>query len=132
MLTVLVLQEIEKYPYPTEFNVLDFFPKLLSERNYDNWKLSMRDFIDRRGLIGFIKDVDVEETNRDEAWKRSDNLVQGWILATLSEEIRLRVLSKETRQRVLPKKFKTAKELWKGLKRILDVTRSVLPEQGNY
>ncbi|KAE9453638.1 hypothetical protein C3L33_14467, partial [Rhododendron williamsianum] len=67
----------EKYPYPTEFNVLDFVPKLSSEENYNDWKLLMRDFIDGQGLIGFIDDKDaVEESNQDDqmARKRSDNL----------------------------------------------------------
>ncbi|XP_058180034.1 uncharacterized protein LOC131298569 [Rhododendron vialii] len=122
----------DKYPYPTEFHVLDFVPKLSSEENYKNWKKLMKDFINRRGLIGFIDGTSTaEESNQDDymAWKRLDNLVQGWMLTTLSEEIRLQVLSEETRLRVPSFKFKTAKELWKGLKRILDVTRSVLPEQ---
>ncbi|KAE9465755.1 hypothetical protein C3L33_02333, partial [Rhododendron williamsianum] len=116
----------EKYPYPTEyFNVLDFVSKLSSDGNYQNWKKLMKDFIDRRGLIGFIKDAAEEESNRDDymAWKRSDNLVHGWILETLSEETRARVLP----FKMLP--FKTARKMWKELKRIFDVTRSVLPEQ---
>ncbi|KAI8562669.1 hypothetical protein RHMOL_Rhmol03G0052600 [Rhododendron molle] len=119
----------EKYPYPTEFDVLDFVPKLLSEGNYDSWKSSMRDFIDSRGLIGFIDGMAAdqpEESNRDDymAWKRSDNLVRRWILATLSEETRLRVL-----------RFKTAKDLWTELAKIFDATRSLWQReygQGHY
>ncbi|XP_058205425.1 uncharacterized protein LOC131319263 isoform X2 [Rhododendron vialii] len=108
----------EKYPYPTEyFNVLDFVPKLLSEGNYENWKLLMRDFIRMQGLIGFIEGADVEESNRDEAWNKSNNLVRGWILATLSEDIRLRVLSSES-----------AKGLWMRLEEIFDATRSLIQQ----
>ncbi|KAI8562676.1 hypothetical protein RHMOL_Rhmol03G0053000 [Rhododendron molle] len=105
---------VEKYPYPTEFNVLDFVPRLLSEGNYKNWKLLMQDFIRMRGLLGFIKGVPVEESNRDEAWERSNNLVRGWILVTLSEDIRPRVLSSES-----------AKDLWTELEEIFDATRSL-------
>ncbi|KAF7147491.1 hypothetical protein RHSIM_Rhsim03G0047000 [Rhododendron simsii] len=113
----------DKYPYPTEFNVLDFVPKLFSEGNYNNWKLLMRDFIRMRGLIGFIegasaeefiKGAAAEERYRDEAWERSNNLVRGWILVTLSEDIRPQlVLSSES-----------AKGLWTRLEEIFDPTRS--------
>ncbi|KAG5556182.1 hypothetical protein RHGRI_006715 [Rhododendron griersonianum] len=107
----------EKWPYPTsEINVLDIVPKLSSERNYDNWRLSMRDFIRMRGLIGFIEDAAaVGESNRDEAWNGSNNLVRGWILATLSEDIRSRVL----------RRYETgiAKDLWTELEKIFDATR---------
>ncbi|KAE9465756.1 hypothetical protein C3L33_02336, partial [Rhododendron williamsianum] len=108
----------EKYPYPIEFNVLDFVPKLFSEGNYENWKLLMLDFIRMRGLIGFIEGTTAAGgSNRDDytAWKRSDNLVRGWILATLREDIRPRVF-------VLPSE--TAKDLWTGLETIFDPTRS--------
>ncbi|XP_058205434.1 uncharacterized protein LOC131319266 isoform X3 [Rhododendron vialii] len=110
----------EKYPYSTEFDVLDFVPKLLSEGNYDSWKSLMRDFIDSQGLIGFIdgRAADQpEQSDRDDymAWKRSsDNLVRRWLLATLSEETRLRVL-----------RFKTAKDLWTELEKIFDATRTL-------
>ncbi|KAH7853990.1 hypothetical protein Vadar_008888 [Vaccinium darrowii] len=105
---------IEKYPYPTEFNVLDFVPKLLGEANCEKWKDLMRDFIERRGLIGFIDGTAKEEIgNQDyyEAWKSSGNLVQAWILATLTEDIRLQL-----------RYSKTAEGLWKELSRKFDPT----------
>ncbi|KAH7854473.1 hypothetical protein Vadar_014186 [Vaccinium darrowii] len=105
---------IEKYPYPTEFNVLDFVPKLLGEANYQKWKDLMRDFIEKRGLIGFIDGTAKEEIgNQDyyEAWKSSGNLVQAWILATLTEDIRLEL-----------RYSKTAEGLWKELSRKFDPT----------
>ncbi|XP_058208071.1 uncharacterized protein LOC131321072 [Rhododendron vialii] len=116
----------EKWPYPTsEINVLDIVPKLSSERNYGNWRLSMRDFIRVRGLIGFIEGTAVAagESNRDEAWNGSNNLVRGWILATLSEDIRPRVL-----------RYETAKDLWTELEKIFDATRSLwrLDEETEY
>ncbi|KAF7148624.1 hypothetical protein RHSIM_Rhsim03G0047800 [Rhododendron simsii] len=108
---------VEKYPYPTEFIVLDFVPKLSSEGKYDNWKLLMRDFIGSQGLIGFIDGTAAaNKSNQDNymAWKRSDNLVRRWILETLSQDTRLRVLSSET-----------AKDLWTELEGIFDATRSL-------
>ncbi|KAE9450398.1 hypothetical protein C3L33_17702, partial [Rhododendron williamsianum] len=73
----------------------------------------MRDFIRMRGLIGFIEGAAAEERDQDEAWERSNNLVRGWILVTLSEDIRPRVLSSES-----------AKGLWTRLEEIFDPTTS--------
>ncbi|KAF7146893.1 hypothetical protein RHSIM_Rhsim03G0048500 [Rhododendron simsii] len=84
---------VEKYPYPTEFVALD------------------------QGLIGFIDGTaTAKKSNQDDymAWKRSDNLVRRWILETLREDTRLRVLSSET-----------AKDLWTELEEIFDATRSL-------
>ncbi|KAE9450249.1 hypothetical protein C3L33_17843, partial [Rhododendron williamsianum] len=108
---------IEKYPYPMESNVLDFVPKLLSKENYDKWKKLMEDFIERRGLIGFIRGPAKEEIdNQDMAWQRSDNLVQGWILATLVDDVRLRVLGR-----------KTAHEMWTRLTKIFEPAKAAEP-----
>lgn len=102
----------EKYPCPTEFNVLDFVPKLLSDRNYQKWKSLMLGFIEKQGLSGFIDGTaKVEIGNQDyNAWKKSDNLVQGWILATLAEDTRLQML-----------KEKTAKDMWTILEQMFDL-----------
>jgi len=110
---------IEKYPYPTEFNVQDFVPKLLGQANYEKWKDLMRDFIERRGLIDFIDSIAQERiSNKDyyTAWERSDNLVQGWILATLTEDIRLQLRDSTT-----------AKYLWQELSRKFDPTSRFWP-----
>ncbi|KAG5557044.1 hypothetical protein RHGRI_007333 [Rhododendron griersonianum] len=109
----------EKYPCPMEFNVLDFVPKLLSERDYEKWKILMEDFIKKQGLIGFIDDTakeDIDNQDYYKAWKRSDDLVQRWILATLTVDIRLFVLGWETA---------TAKELWTVLEQTFDPTSSL-------
>ncbi|XP_058204963.1 uncharacterized protein LOC131318928 isoform X2 [Rhododendron vialii] len=108
----------EKYPCPTVFNVLDFVPKLLSERDYKKWKKLMEDFIEKRGLIGFIDGTEEEEIDNQDyykARKRSDNLVQGWILATLTEDIRLDMLGLETARKLwtnLEKMFVPTSSLW--------------------
>ncbi|KAF7146984.1 hypothetical protein RHSIM_Rhsim03G0102500 [Rhododendron simsii] len=104
----------EMYPCPTEFNVLDFVPKLLSARDYKKWKKLMEDFIEKRDLIGFIDGTAKEKIDNQDyykAWKRSDKLVQGWILATLTEDIRLDMLG-----------FKTARKLWMKLENKFDPT----------
>ncbi|KAF7148974.1 hypothetical protein RHSIM_Rhsim03G0102900 [Rhododendron simsii] len=107
----------EKYPCLTEFNVLDFVPKLLSQRDYKKWKMLMEGFIKKRGLIGFIDGTAKEEIDNQDyykAWKRSDNLVQGWILATLTQDICLVMLG-----------WETAKELWTQLEKMFDPTSSL-------
>ncbi|KAI8571543.1 hypothetical protein RHMOL_Rhmol01G0127800 [Rhododendron molle] len=124
----------QKYPYPTEFNVRDFVPIELSRRNYDNWSRLMSDFIQSRGLIGFIRGTvkapaldaidgggesggnqDYYYNNSNyELWKRSDNFVRGWILATLAQDTRLSVL-----------RFKTAEAVWNELRKMFDLTMNL-------
>ncbi|KAL7252746.1 hypothetical protein ACSBR1_007337 [Camellia fascicularis] len=98
------------YPYPSEFNVTDFVPDKLTDSNYDEWKKLMLDFIESRGLVGFIDGpveappAPPENEEQYRSWKRSDGLVRGWILTTLTKDILTRVLP-----------FKTAKEVWTKL-----------------
>ncbi|KAE9463906.1 hypothetical protein C3L33_04209, partial [Rhododendron williamsianum] len=108
--------------YRIQYDVLDYVPKLFFEGNYNNWKLLMRNFIHMQGLIGFIEGAAVEERDRDEAWKRSNNLVQEWILKTLSGAIRPRVMSSD----------ESAKGLWMRLEEIFDPTRSTWQPDGTY
>ncbi|CAL5363366.1 unnamed protein product [Camellia sinensis] len=99
------------YPYPSEFSVTDFVPDKLSDSNYKEWKKLMLDFIESRGLVGFIDgtveappSAPPENEEQYRSWKRSDGLVRGWILTTLTKDILMRVLP-----------FKTAKEVWTTL-----------------
>ncbi|CAL5365333.1 unnamed protein product [Camellia sinensis] len=99
------------YPYPSDFNVTDFVPDKLSDSNYEEWKELMLDFIESRGLVGFIDgtveappSAPPENEEQYRSWKRSDSLVRGWILTTLTKEILTRVLP-----------FKTAEEVWAKL-----------------
>ncbi|KAF7152073.1 hypothetical protein RHSIM_Rhsim01G0121800 [Rhododendron simsii] len=129
----------QKYPYPTEFNVRDFVPIELSRRNYDKWSRLMSDFIQSRGLIGFIDGTvqapaldaidggGVSGGNQDYyyknsnhvLWKRSDNLVRGWILATLAQDTRLSVL-----------RFETAEDVWNELRKMFDLTMNLYGYDG--
>ncbi|KAG5563329.1 hypothetical protein RHGRI_005919 [Rhododendron griersonianum] len=87
---------VEKYPYPREVNVLDFVPDKLSDAKcYPEWKRLMVDFIESQGLLGFVdggtteaasKRVSQAASSNSVSWRRSDNLVRGWILTTLDKD----------------------------------------------
>ncbi|KAI8569671.1 hypothetical protein RHMOL_Rhmol02G0295500 [Rhododendron molle] len=105
---------VEKYPYPWEVNVLDFVPDKLSDAKcYPEWKQLMVDFIESQGLLGFIdgstKRVSQAASSNSDSWRRSDNLVRGWILTTLNKDTRLQVL-----------KYKTARGVWTRLVDMFD------------
>ncbi|XP_058199856.1 uncharacterized protein LOC131314926 isoform X2 [Rhododendron vialii] len=109
----------EKYPYPWEVNVLDFIPDKLSDAKcYPEWKQLMVDFIESQGLLGFVdvsttkaasKRVSQAASSNSVSWRRSDNLVRGWILTTLDKDTRLQVL-----------KYTTARGVWTRLVDMFD------------
>lgn len=90
----------------------------------------MSDFIQSRGLIGFIRGTvkapaldaidgggnqDYYYNNSNYVlWKRSDNLVRGWILATLAQDTRLSVL-----------RLETAEAVWNELRKMFDLTMNL-------
>ncbi|XP_058199898.1 uncharacterized protein LOC131314934 isoform X2 [Rhododendron vialii] len=109
----------EKYPYPWEVNVLDFVPDKLSDAKcYPEWKQLMVDLIKSQGLLGFVdgsttepasKRVSQAASSNSVSWRRSDNLVQGWILTTLDKDTRLQVLQ-----------YTTARGVWTRLVDMFD------------
>ncbi|KAG5563327.1 hypothetical protein RHGRI_005917 [Rhododendron griersonianum] len=110
---------VEKYPYPWEVNVLDFVPDKLSDAKcYPQWKQLMVDFIESQGLLGFVdgstteaasKRVSQAASSNSVSWRRSDNLVRGWILTTLDKDTRLQVL-----------RYTTARGVWTRLVDMFD------------
>ncbi|KAI8569675.1 hypothetical protein RHMOL_Rhmol02G0295600 [Rhododendron molle] len=110
---------VEKYPYPWEVNVLDFVPDKLSDAKcYPEWKQLMLDFIESQGLLGFVdggtteaasKRVSQAASSNSVSWRRSDNLVRGWILTTLDKDTRLQVL-----------RYTTASGVWTRLVDMFD------------
>ncbi|KAE9452025.1 hypothetical protein C3L33_16079, partial [Rhododendron williamsianum] len=105
---------VEKYPYPWEVNVLDFVPGKLSDAKcYPEWKQLMVDFIESQGLLGFVdgstKRVSQAASSNSDSWRRSDNLVRGWILTTLDKDTRLQVL-----------RYTTARGVWTRLVDMFD------------
>ncbi|XP_059665947.1 uncharacterized protein LOC132311840 isoform X1 [Cornus florida] len=121
-----ILSSVKKYPYPEEVNVRRFVKVILSKQNYFVWRKKMLLFFKRQGLVGFINgevvappekitipnDDDVNspkgtkeiEDQDYEDWKRSDELLQRWIRATISEEVLPHVVC-----------LKTAQDMWSKL-----------------
>ncbi|KAL7228460.1 hypothetical protein ACSBR2_007219 [Camellia fascicularis] len=121
-----------KYPYPSEFKVEDYVPIILFVANYFEWKQLMLDFIQSRGMVGFIDGTleappekvttsvadaggEIEIENEDyKSWKRSDDLVRGWIITTLNLDLRLHVIQ-----------YKTAREVWTALEKMCDPSQAL-------
>ncbi|CAK9188330.1 unnamed protein product [Ilex paraguariensis] len=117
-----------KYLYPPEdFDVTDFVTIKLSDTNYKTWKAIMLRLIGTQGLLGFINgeispppaeritvpdgsDGTREKENMEyKEWERSDGLLRGWILATLSQDLLPQVSM-----------LKTAQDVWLTLAKALN------------
>ncbi|XP_059665949.1 uncharacterized protein LOC132311843 [Cornus florida] len=83
------------YPYPIEVNVCDFVPFKLSNSNYREWRCLMRRLIENQGLIGFILPPNIPRID-SLAWKRTDGLLQSWIIRTINESFLPSFLNLET------------------------------------
>ncbi|KAL4560218.1 hypothetical protein LXL04_032367 [Taraxacum kok-saghyz] len=94
------------YPYPYTANVANFVSvKLTGHEMYPLWKTQMLCLIEGHDMLGFI-DGTLEpppDTNPDAAqwWRRSDALLRGWILGSLSNDILTNIIG-----------LKTAKDVW--------------------
>ncbi|XP_024984278.1 ankyrin repeat-containing protein ITN1-like [Cynara cardunculus var. scolymus] len=94
------------YPYPHTVNVSIFISvKLSGHDNYPIWKTQMLCLLEGHDMLGFI-DGTLEpppETKPDNAqwWRRSDALLRGWILGSLSEAVLANTIG-----------HKTAKDVW--------------------
>lgn len=138
------------YPYPKNVKVEKLVPKnlQLNLSNYDEWKQQMLDkVIQSNGLIGFIdgtvkappetviinnaqtdsdNTISFETENKEYvAWKRSNELVQKWILNRHKENVAWKRSDELVRKWILNRlskniknklgQFETAKELWEAL-----------------
>nr|XP_043619858.1 uncharacterized protein LOC122591671 [Erigeron canadensis] len=96
----------EEYPYPSYVIAPHFVTvKLGGKDKYDVWKTQMLCLLRSHGMLGFIDGKIVrpyEDRNssrrkfvkdRKKAWMRSDSLVTGWILGSLSEEAATEVIN---------------------------------------
>ncbi|XP_023729824.1 uncharacterized protein LOC111877536 [Lactuca sativa] len=101
------------YPYPSNVYTPSFISLKLSGReNYRMWKTQMVCLLKSHDMFGFIdgtfispdheassssvsgKEKVGEHQNHQKLWTRSDALVKGWILGSLSEETLGRVLNR--------------------------------------
>ncbi|XP_060198744.1 uncharacterized protein LOC132627419 [Lycium barbarum] len=94
------------FPYPSTLNIANFVTiKLFDSSNYVIWKAQMLCLLESQELVGFIDgtiqppldkitDYNGNQDNNYLMWKRSDRLVKGWILGSLTEKMLEKVVEK--------------------------------------
>ncbi|KAA8544477.1 hypothetical protein F0562_022483 [Nyssa sinensis] len=124
----------EQYPYPSTLNVANFVSTKLSDSNYGRWKTQMVGLLESQDLLGFIdgtnmapdKKISVSTTEIENPdyllWRRTDRLIKGWIIGSLSEEVLDLVVG-----------LNTARDVWAKLENKLvqlqDFLEQVQPER---
>ncbi|KAL8239945.1 hypothetical protein R6Q59_016512 [Mikania micrantha] len=105
--------EANPYPYPSHVFVPNFVSVKLSGRDtYDVWQMQMWCLLQSHDMLGFISSpVSGEEKVGDDdmLWRRSDALVKGWILGSLSQQ------TLEYFVKPIPDKDLAAKDVWDKL-----------------
>ncbi|KAL4563853.1 hypothetical protein LXL04_027901 [Taraxacum kok-saghyz] len=98
-ITLEVEQEYS-YPYPSHVYTPSFVTiKLSGKDKYNIWKTQILCLLESHGMLGFIngafvspqssssgKEKPDDHQSRHRLWRRSDALVKGWILGSLSEK----------------------------------------------
>ncbi|KAK9064276.1 hypothetical protein SSX86_015656 [Deinandra increscens subsp. villosa] len=120
----------EEYPYPSHVCAPNFVTVKLSGRDvYKVWKTQMLRLLEGHDMLGFInrsppplenasvkgKEIAAGEDNVHKLWKRSDALVAGWILGSLSQQTLNDIIVNRDED---DDDFTTAKELWDRLRTI--------------
>ncbi|KAK2983385.1 hypothetical protein RJ640_016009 [Escallonia rubra] len=111
------------YPHPSTLVVANFVTLKLTEANYFLWRKQILCLLESQGLVGFIdgttpapaetattvaNDANEGVTNPDYLlWKKSDLLVKGWILGSLSEQVLETVVDRG--------ESTTARDIWECL-----------------
>ncbi|GJR30227.1 ankyrin repeat-containing domain-containing LTR copia-type protein [Tanacetum coccineum] len=92
-------------PYPHTVNITNFISvKLTGHENYHIWKTQFLCLFEAHDMLSFINDDMGEDSH---AWRRTDVLLRGWMLCSLSED----VLGSNSMIITL----KTAKDVWDSL-----------------
>ncbi|XP_071689272.1 uncharacterized protein [Rutidosis leptorrhynchoides] len=113
-----------QYPYPSNVFVPSFVSvKLTGKSTYNVWYYQMLILLRSHNMLDFVngkivspkRDEKATEEHMD-AWIRSDSLVQGWILGSLSDQVAINVVNQLT-SRHANAEF-TAKDAWDELQRI--------------
>ncbi|XP_059664920.1 uncharacterized protein LOC132311170 [Cornus florida] len=117
-------ETIFEYPYPEEANVGDFVPIKLSTETSSLWEDLMFSLIERHGLVGFIngkipappKGIRIADESNSQnmvyknpdymAWKRTDQLLQSWIVGTINQDLLPCLVNLETAQEIWTKLYK--------------------------
>ncbi|KAK1418636.1 hypothetical protein QVD17_27781 [Tagetes erecta] len=108
-----------KYPFPSHVSVQSFVTVKLSDKSmYGLWKTQMQCLLKSHDMLGFIN----ESTPSGDEWERSDALVHGWILASLSEQAAVAVLNRLTSKQTCV----TAKHVWEQVQSMYGRHETVL------
>ncbi|KAI3518270.1 hypothetical protein L1887_06805 [Cichorium endivia] len=118
----------EEYPYPSHVCAPNFVTfKLSGKDEYRIWKTQMLCLIESHCMLGFIDGTFVTPQTSDhhllEHWRRSDALIKGWILGSLSNETLMSVLDRVAEK---PIQETPAKRLWDELATIYNPAVSQL------
>nr|GEW26165.1 ankyrin repeat-containing domain, PGG domain protein [Tanacetum cinerariifolium] len=92
----------EAYPYPSHnFATNIVTVKLSGKPKYSLWNTQMLCLLSSHDMLGFIDGQFPVPSNRNgkakygdmKAWYRSDSLVKGWIIGSLSEEVGINIVN---------------------------------------
>nr|XP_043632956.1 uncharacterized protein LOC122604120 [Erigeron canadensis] len=88
-LYIVITDPISEYPFPSHVSAPSFVTVQLSGKDtYALWREQMKGLLDLHDMLDFIKSEPPDEAYGElSTWSRSDALVRGWILATLSLDI---------------------------------------------
>ncbi|KAL8214586.1 hypothetical protein R6Q57_004035 [Mikania cordata] len=90
------------YSYPYTVNVANFLSvKLSGHHNYPLWRSQMLCLIEGHDMLGFIDGTLDSPPENHQWWRRSDALIRGWMLGSLTEDVLTGTIG-----------FKTAKDAW--------------------
>ncbi|XP_047961681.1 uncharacterized protein LOC125206473 [Salvia hispanica] len=87
-----------------------------NRHNYATWSEQMLCLLKSQDLMEFIDETPPPPENREDAWRRTDWLIKGWILGALTDDVIEAVVN-------LP----SASAVWMKLKDDFSETRSPLP-----
>nr|GFB40624.1 hypothetical protein [Tanacetum cinerariifolium] len=78
---------VEEFAYPSHVCAPNFVTVKLSGRDmFGMWKTQMLCLLESSGMLSFIYGISPSQNSNRVLWRRSDALVKGWILGSLSEQ----------------------------------------------
>nr|GFC33623.1 ankyrin repeat-containing domain, PGG domain protein [Tanacetum cinerariifolium] len=104
-----------EFPYPSHNFATNIVTVKLSDKpKYNVWNTQMQCLLSSHDMLGFIDGQFPKAKYGDmKAWYKSDSLVKGWIIGSLSEEIAINVVNRLTREH--GNSDFTAKDVWDEL-----------------
>ncbi|GJW98021.1 hypothetical protein Tco_0179829, partial [Tanacetum coccineum] len=115
--------KVQEYPYPSHnFATNIVTVKLCGKPKYNVWNTQMICLLSSHGMHGFIDGQVIihfdGNWNEWTTWYKSDSLVKGWIIGSLSEETAINVVNRLTREHKNSEFKFTARDVWDEQQRI--------------